>query len=34
MTEGGIAGRRPVIVGGKLYIRNQNELTSYDVKGK
>lgn len=24
----------PVIVGGKLYIRNQNELTCYDVKGK
>jgi outer membrane protein assembly factor BamB len=23
----------PVVVGGKLYIRNQNELTSYDVKG-
>ena len=24
----------PVIVGGKLYIRNQNELTCYDVKAK
>lgn len=24
----------PVVVGGKLYIRNQNELTCYDVKGK
>ncbi len=24
----------PVIIGGKLYIRNQNELTCYDVKGK
>jgi outer membrane protein assembly factor BamB len=24
----------PVIVGGQLYIRNQNELTCYDVKGK
>jgi outer membrane protein assembly factor BamB len=23
----------PVVVGGKLYIRNQNELTCYDVKG-
>ncbi|MEP7272629.1 MAG: PQQ-binding-like beta-propeller repeat protein [Acidobacteriota bacterium] len=24
----------PVVVGGKLYIRNQNELTCYDIKGK
>ena len=24
----------PVVLGGKLYIRNQNELTCYDVKGK
>lgn len=24
----------PVVIGGKLYIRNQNELTCYDVKGK
>jgi outer membrane protein assembly factor BamB len=24
----------PVVVGGKLYIRNQNELTCYDLKGK
>ena len=24
----------PVVVGGKLYIRNQNELTCYDVKAK
>ena len=24
----------PVIIGGKLYIRNQNELACYDVKGK
>jgi len=24
----------PVIIGGKLYIRNQNELTCYDVKAK
>jgi outer membrane protein assembly factor BamB len=24
----------PVVVGGKLYIRNQNELTCYDVKGR
>jgi outer membrane protein assembly factor BamB len=24
----------PVVIGGKLYIRNQGELTSYDVKGK
>ncbi|MBI1759913.1 MAG: PQQ-like beta-propeller repeat protein [Acidobacteria bacterium] len=24
----------PVVVGGKLYLRNQNELTCYDVKGK
>jgi len=23
----------PVVAGGKLYIRNQNELTCYDVKG-
>jgi outer membrane protein assembly factor BamB len=24
----------PVVAGGKLYIRNQNMLTAYDVKGK
>ncbi|MDX2030488.1 MAG: PQQ-binding-like beta-propeller repeat protein [Blastocatellia bacterium] len=24
----------PVVIGGKLYIRNQNELTCYDVKGR
>jgi outer membrane protein assembly factor BamB len=24
----------PVVLGGKLYIRNQNEMTCYDVKGK
>jgi outer membrane protein assembly factor BamB len=24
----------PVVLGGKLYIRNQNELACYDVKGK
>jgi outer membrane protein assembly factor BamB len=24
----------PVIIGGKLYIRNQNELNCYDVKAK
>jgi outer membrane protein assembly factor BamB len=24
----------PVVIGGKLYIRNQNELTCYDVKAK
>jgi outer membrane protein assembly factor BamB len=24
----------PVVLGGKLYIRNQNELTCYDVKAK
>ncbi len=24
----------PVVIGGKLYIRNQNELTCYNVKGK
>jgi outer membrane protein assembly factor BamB len=24
----------PVVAGGKLYIRNQNTLTCYDVKGK
>ncbi|MBK9314413.1 MAG: hypothetical protein IPM55_09250 [Acidobacteria bacterium] len=24
----------PVVIGGKLYIRNQNELACYDVKAK